>query len=75
MEMFEREAKQATARIREVGVAIWREWSWLVYGGLSVVFFFLERQLLSLLLSFFFRCASSQHKQMQLGSISKILRK
>jgi len=54
MEMFGREAKQAMARIREVGVAIWREWSWLVWGGLLVVFFFFfERQLLSLLLSFF----------------------
>jgi len=27
MEMLEREAKLATAGIREVGVAIWREWS------------------------------------------------
>jgi hypothetical protein len=52
MEMLEREAKQATAGIREVGVVIWREWSWLVSGRLSGVFFF-ERQLLSLLLSFF----------------------
>jgi len=52
MEMLEREAKQATTGIREVGVAIWREWSWLVSGD-SLECFFFERQLLSLLLSFF----------------------
>jgi hypothetical protein len=42
MEMLEREAKQATAGIREVGVAIWREWSWLVSGDSLECFFFRE---------------------------------
>jgi len=54
--MFEREAKQAMARIREVGVAIWRmelvSLKGVSFRGLSGVFFF-QRQLLSLLLSFF----------------------
>ncbi len=40
MEMFEREAKQATARIGEAGVAIWRM-EVVSFGGLSRVVFFL----------------------------------
>ncbi len=76
MEMLEREAKQATAGIREDWSGDWERMESGVFGGLGEsVFFGLERQLLSLLLSFFFRCASSQQKQMQLGSVSKILRK
>jgi hypothetical protein len=39
MEMLEREAMQATAGIREVGVAFWREWSWLVSGDFRECFF------------------------------------
>jgi hypothetical protein len=40
MEMLEREAKQATARIREVGMAILRDRRWSVFGDSLELFFF-----------------------------------
>jgi hypothetical protein len=39
MEMVGREAKQATAGIREVGVAILRHRRWSAFGLSGVVFF------------------------------------
>jgi len=71
--MLEREAKQATTGIREDWSGDLERMELVSFGDSEEWFFF--KALLSLLLSFFFRCACSQQKQMQLGTVKKNLEK